>query len=258
MAAATAIKEDWSPALLTGRSASHVVDSPELGCRLHPAAAQALLRLRAAAAGDGIGLQALSAFRDFDRQVLIWNAKFRGERPLLDRHGQPLDGASLGPAERITAILLWSALPGASRHHWGTEVDVIDRACLAPGARAELVRADYAPDGCFAGLDAWLSRHAADFGFFRPYDLDRGGVQPEPWHLSFAPLAVPALDALTIEVLAGALQFADIDGREFILPRLPELHACYVRAVSRPPARALAAPRLGLDAWSAGTTPAVR
>jgi len=242
MGAATAINETWYPGVLTGRLTTHVADSPELGCRLHPAAALALKQLRTAAARDGVDLQVLSAFRDFDRQLLIWNGKFRGKKTLLSRDGRPLDAAMLDPAARIEAILHWSALPGASRHHWGTEVDVIDRACLAPGAHPGLVHAEYAPGGCFAGLDAWLARHAAEFGFYRPYDIDRGGVQPEPWHLSFAPLATTALAALTVEVLADALRTADIDGRALILPQLPQLHARYVRAVAAPPARALATP----------------
>jgi LAS superfamily LD-carboxypeptidase LdcB len=244
MAAATAINQIRHPGELTGRLTTHVREQPELACTLHPAAAQALLQMRAAAAGDGIDLQVVSAFRDFERQLLIWNGKFRGERPVLGRRGEPLDVTRLTPGERIDAILLWSALPGASRHHWGTEVDLIDRACLAPGARPQLVHTEYAGDGCFAGLDAWLTRHAADFGFFRPYDRDRGGVQPEPWHLSYAPLADPALAALTPAVLATALQSAAIDGGQLILQRLPELHERYVRAVAPPSVRALAAARL--------------
>jgi LAS superfamily LD-carboxypeptidase LdcB len=244
MGAASAIAASWDPAVLTGRSSAHTVEFPTLGCRLHPAAAAALQQLQAAAAADGIDLQPVSSFRDFEHQLRIWNGKFRGERPLLDRHGRALVAARMGAAERVDAMLLWSALPGASRHHWGTDVDVIDRACLAPGARPLLTRAEYAPGGCFSPLDDWLGARAADFGFFRPYDIDRGGVQPEPWHLSFAPLAAPALAALTVDVLAEALQSADIDGRDCILPRLPELHARYVRAVATPSALALAAPQL--------------
>ena len=41
--------------------------------------------------------------------------------------------AQLSPAERIEAILRWSALPGASRHHWGTDLDLIDAHAIQPG-----------------------------------------------------------------------------------------------------------------------------
>ena len=41
--------------------------------------------------------------------------------------------APLAPDALIETILLWSALPGGSRHHWGTDVDVFDAAAVAPG-----------------------------------------------------------------------------------------------------------------------------
>ena len=82
--------------------------------------------MRAAAAADGIDLVAFSSFRDFDRQLAIWNGKFRGERPMQDRAGRRSTPGALSPAERVAAILWWSALPGASRHHWGTDFDVMD------------------------------------------------------------------------------------------------------------------------------------
>jgi len=80
------------------------------------------LNLRRAARADGIDLKPLSSFRDFARQLAIWNGKFSGERPMYDALGVKLNAAALTPWERIEAILLWSALPGASRHHWGTDV----------------------------------------------------------------------------------------------------------------------------------------
>jgi hypothetical protein len=73
------------------------------------------------------------------------------------------------------------------------------------------------------------------FGFFRPYTHDRGGVQPEPWHLSYAPVAAPALKALTPEVLMQAIAASSMHGREHVLARLKELHARFVCAVSSPP-----------------------
>ncbi len=228
-------------AQLTGRARTHVIELSEPACTLHPAAARAFLALRAAAARARIEVLPLSAFRDFERQRLIWNEKFAGLRPLLDRDSRPLDPARM-PAERIVeAILHWSALPGASRHHWGTEIDVIDGHGLARGERPQLLRADYAGGGRYARLDAWLTAEAAAFGFYRPYDRDRGGVQPEPWHLSYAPVAGPAGQALTLEILRAALEGAELSGHEVVMMRLPQIHARFVRAVAAPDAVALAA-----------------
>ena len=213
----------------------------EFGCELEPRAAAALRAMRAAAAHDELDLQAVSGFRDFDRQLSIWNGKFRGTRALLDAASQPLSVADLDEAQRVAAILVWSALPGASRHHWGSDCDVIDRLALQAGASVELLSADYAAGGRYARLSQWLEAHAHEFGFFWPYDRDRGGVQPEPWHLSFAPTALPALSALTVNLLFDALKGVELDGSATVMKQLPEIHARYVAAVAAAPTAALAA-----------------
>jgi LAS superfamily LD-carboxypeptidase LdcB len=235
------------PEQLTGRTRSHVRELQQPHCTLHPQAAGAFLAMRAAAAAEGMELEAASSFRDFGRQLAIWNDKFEGRRALLGPDGLALDRTVMTEAQVVQAILYWSALPGASRHHWGSELDVIDRSALA-GRTAQLVPAEYAADGMFARLDRWLATHAEGFGFFRPYDLDRGGVQPEPWHLSYAPISGAALAALTVEVLGEALHGVALGGGGVVRPLLADVHERYVRAVARPSALALAAPRLSLAA----------
>jgi len=219
---------------LTGRASTHVREFPELGCILHQDAALQALAMRAAARTVGIELAIVSSFRDFDRQLVLWNAKYDGERQLLDRDGRALSHAQLSESARIDAILIWSALPGASRHHWGTDMDVVDRAAVAPDYRPQLIPAEFAGNGPYARLDAWLAANMGTFGFFRPYTTDRGGVQPEPWHLSFAPVAEPALAALTPQILRAALAASALRGREAVLARLPEIYTRYVSAIDPP------------------------
>jgi LAS superfamily LD-carboxypeptidase LdcB len=223
-----------SPEELTGRSNLHVRELAEPPCTLHPAVIPALHSMRSAAAADGLDLLPVSSFRDFDRQLRIWNGKFLGERPVLDADGHAIDIGALGHIERMRAILHWSALPGASRHHWGSDLDLVDGNVVAGGYRPALSREEYLPDGVFGRLNAWLDLHCGRFGFFRPYDAWRGGVQPEPWHLSFAAVAGPALAALSVDVLREALAEAAIEGRDAILAALPELHERYVLAVAAP------------------------
>lgn len=204
---------------LTGRSDSHVVTVGEGPLRLHPAAIAPWQALQAAALCDGLQLQAVSGFRDFDRQRQIWNAKCRGERPVLDRSGQPIDVAQLPPGERIDTILLWSALPGASRHHWGSELDIIDLAQWPAAQPWRLEAVDFAAGGCCARLDAWLAEHALGFGFYRPYARDEGGIQPEPWHLSYAPVSGPALQAFSAALLAEVLAESALDLTDHLVPQ---------------------------------------
>jgi LAS superfamily LD-carboxypeptidase LdcB len=219
---------------LTGRAATHVEDVRELGCTVHRSMVDALRAMIATARKDGLDITVASSFRTFQRQVDIWNAKFRGERALYDRDGRPLDHARLDDTALIDAILAWSAMPGASRHHWGTDIDVVDAAAIAGGYQAQLLPHEFAPGGIFGPLNEWITAHAGRFGFFRPYRADRGGVQPEAWHLSFAPVATPALAALSIEVLIEGVASSTMLGREAVLARIPELYERYVMRIDPP------------------------
>jgi LAS superfamily LD-carboxypeptidase LdcB len=223
-----------TPAELTGRARGHVEDHDSPRCVLHAQVRTPFLRLRAAAARAGFDLVPQSSYRDFDRQLKIWNAKFNGEAPVNDLSGRPVAALALTPAQRIDAILVWSALPGASRHHWGTDLDLIDRAAIPPGYRVQLVAEEYAPSGPFGRLSVWLEANAARFGFFRPYRGVLSGVQPEAWHFSFAPLAEPARRALRVADLRDALRDAPLAGKESVLERLPELHERYVARIDWP------------------------
>jgi LAS superfamily LD-carboxypeptidase LdcB len=219
---------------LTGQARTHIAAVDDPPCLLHVQAVAPYLNLRRAAQAHGIDLVPMSSFRDFDRQLAIWNGKFSGERPMYDSSGEELKAAALTPWERIQAILLWSALPGASRHHWGTDVDLVDGKAAHSGYRIKLTREEFAPGGPFAALDRWLTAHAARFGFFRPFQGVRSGVQPEPWHLSFAPIAEKARRHLSPAVLRAAIAAAPLLGKEAVLEHLDELHARYVARIDLP------------------------
>jgi LAS superfamily LD-carboxypeptidase LdcB len=226
---------------LTGRARTHVVQRDDLGAAVHPEALEAFLALKAAAALDGIDLAIVSAFRDFEAQQRIWNLKFRGERPLFDADGRAREHAALAPDEIVEAILCWSALPGASRHHWGTEIDLVDRAAMPDGYRVQLLPVETAEGGIFHALHCWLDANMERFGFFRPYSTFHGGVLPEPWHLSYAPASHAALRALTPQVVAKAVHASDMFGKELVVARIQELHTRYVANIDPPCPQALGA-----------------
>jgi LAS superfamily LD-carboxypeptidase LdcB len=230
---------------LTGRSRGHIVDLADPPCSLHWAVIAPFEQLRAAARSDGIDLMPVSSFRDFGRQLAIWNGKHRGEREMRDAAGNLLDARGLDDAARVAAILVWSALPGASRHHWGTDFDVIDGNAMPAGYRPQLVPAEYAAGGVFARLGAWLDGRAADFGFYRPYTTWRGGVQPEPWHLSYAPVAQQAMRDFSVDALRAALaETPEMEARAAVEADLPALYNRYVANVDMPAAAATSATRL--------------
>lgn len=216
---------------LTGRARTHVVELAEPRCILHYEVVAAFLAMRDAAALDGIDLVARSSFRDFDTQVSIWNRKWAGEKPLYDRDGRLLDRKSIADGDVVDAILCWSAVPGGSRHHWGSDVDVIDAAAVPAGYNVELLPGEYAVTGIFARLSAWLDSHMRRFGFFKPYATDRGGVSPEPWHLSYAPVSLPALESLSLSMLRRVIEASSIAGKPHVLARLPEIYTRFLLTV---------------------------
>ena len=48
-------------------------------------------------------------------------------------------------------------------------------------------------------------------GFYRPYATDRGGVAPERWHLSYAPLSVDCALLLNCDLLRSCWDLARAD-----------------------------------------------
>ncbi|WP_350313426.1 M15 family metallopeptidase [Dickeya fangzhongdai] len=219
-----------SSACLTGKSAHHLVTLSG-SHRLQPEAVAAFTAMQQAARQDGFNLQPASTFRDFERQRQIWNGKFTGQRPLPDQHSQPLDALALDEGARCEAILRWSALPGGSRHHWGSDLDIYDPDRLPTGQKLQLEPWEYQPGGYFAELSDWLTQHMAAFGFYRPFAQDSGGIAIEPWHLSYAPLARLAMAQLTPEHILQAWQGEDIAGRSWLEPNLPMLFQRFILSV---------------------------
>lgn len=218
-----------TPEALLGLTEDHLVALAEPGHRLQPEAAAAFAALQAAAVGAGFTLTPASSFRGFDRQLAIWNGKFEGSRPLLDAASRPLDALALPEPERILAILHWSALPGTSRHHWGTDLDVYDPTLLPPGQRLRLEPWEYQEGGYFYPLSRWLQANMGHFGFYLPFARDGGGVAMEPWHLSYRPLAGACAAALTPALVAEAIRTRPVAGKTHILKLLDEIFARFIR-----------------------------
>jgi LAS superfamily LD-carboxypeptidase LdcB len=223
-----------APAVLTGQTEQHlcsVAEAESLGAQVHGGVVAPFRRLQAEARTAGFDLAILSGFRSFDQQLAIWNRKATGKRAVLDSDAVPVDITRLSERDLVFAILRWSALPGASRHHWGTDLDIYDLAARPAGYEIELIPAEVNPGGMFGPLHAWLDARIASgtsFGFFRPYDQDRGGVAPERWHLSYAPVAAAYLRQLTSGILRATIRQADIMLKDAVLQYLDEIHGRFV------------------------------
>ena len=208
-------------AVLTGRD-DNFIDHERLERPVHRDMVAAWQALAEDARAAGFELAIASGYRDYFRQLEIWNQKAAGIRPVFDAHGVALDLAVLDDWDKAQAILRWSALPGASRHHWGTDVDVYDRAAVATDYRVQLTVEESADAGPFGALHRWLDERidaGRAHGFFRPYACDRGGIAPERWHLSYAPLAATYQRQLKAATLFTALDVEALALRAVIRAR---------------------------------------
>ncbi len=145
-------------------------------------AGKAFVKMQKAAKKDGIFLQIVSGYRSYDRQKSIWNRKFKTNK-----------ANGLSPKENIQKIIEYSTLPGTSRHHWGTEIDLIDGSKKREGD--VLVAEKFHGNGPYVRMKEWMDLNAAKYGFYLPYtqNPDRPGFYYEPWHYSYAPLSIPLL-----------------------------------------------------------------
>ena len=206
--------------------------SPKSNIGIHHQMLTAFSALSHSAKSAGIELKIASGFRSFDRQLHIWNNKFIGKTAIKKANGEIVDISRLSDWQITEAILLYSALPGASRHHWGCDIDVYAPNLLAAGESLQLEPWEYQQSGPMAKLSTWLTENVEEHGFYLPYDSFRGGVAAEPWHLSFAPLAKQYQSIFDIQALSACLQKTDIAGKLIITDNLTEIARRYINNVN--------------------------
>jgi LAS superfamily LD-carboxypeptidase LdcB len=113
--------------------------------------------------------------------------------------GKNLSASVADPAERARIILKYSSMPGTSRHHWGTDVDL------------NSIDPKYFETANGKKIYEWLSAHASEYGFCQPYNAKGNkrpaGYEEEKWHWSYMPLAKQCLNAYKAKVT-----YADFKG----------------------------------------------
>jgi LAS superfamily LD-carboxypeptidase LdcB len=162
--------------------------------------------------------------------------KASGERQLIDDHERPLEFSKLSPIEIAMAILRWSALPGCSRHHWGTDIDVFDGKTQA-SEEVKLVPSETSGNGPSARLHDWLDSRIStntSFGFYRPYATDRGGVSPERWHLSYHALSRRYLESFTFSIFKKNIDESDMLLKNILLENADEIYQRFFLNVDIP------------------------
>ncbi|QLB13331.1 LAS superfamily LD-carboxypeptidase LdcB [Bisgaardia hudsonensis] len=214
--------------VLTGKSREHLVNLPcpfSQNHFLHKQALSAFQSLQKSAVRNGFNLQPASTFRDFQRQQLIWNEKFLGKRKVHDDQGKNIDLSQFSTWKKCQLILRWSALPGASRHHWGTEIDIFDPDLIPKEQSLQLEPWEYEKGGYFFELSEWLQENLNHFDFCLPFlSLPESiKIGKEPWHISYLPIAQQFKQYFNITVLQEAWENEEIYGKEILIEKLPEI-----------------------------------
>ncbi|MCH2194507.1 M15 family metallopeptidase [Kordia sp.] len=177
------------------------------GFSLRKEAYDAFVKMCAAAAKDGFDIYVVSSYRTYAHQNRIWERKYKR----FTKQG-------LSPIQAIKKIITYSTIPGTSRHHWATDIDIIDKNASYSGD--VLVPKKFHGDGPFCKLREWLEEHANSFGFYIVYTdhAHRKGFKYEPWHYTYAPISIPMLkeyrklnikEMLQKEKLMGSEHFSE-------------------------------------------------
>ena len=151
--------------------------------RLRRRAAEAFADMRSEARKAGISIYSQSSYRSFNHQKKIWNRKYKSFLTSGDT-----------PEIALQKSVHDSAIPGTSRHHWGTDLDIID-AAVQPQPLERLTIKNFQMGGPYEHLAYWMAQNAERFGFVMSYieDAKRTGFKHEPWQFSFAELSRPIL-----------------------------------------------------------------
>lgn len=198
------------------------------GYRVDSAIVEDLNKLSDKLAQAGFRLQIESAYRPFEKQLSIWNRKAKGELQLLDGNGLPMERPQ-DEEELMYAILTWSALPGGSRHHLGTDIDVVDGVACPEGYEVQLTPAEC--EGMFAPFHQYLTSlmdSEESFGFKRVFIPGRGKIRPEGWHIAHLPTSRLRLQNFSLDQLREIYKASDIACKKVILDRLPKLAEEYI------------------------------
>ena len=150
--------------------------------KMNKEAKVAFEKMKTAALKDGINIEVVSAYRSFQKQKNIFENKYKR-----------YINKGLTPIQSVEKIIEYSTIPGTSRHHWGTDIDIID--ANYPKPKSVLEEENFYGNGPYCHLKNWMDRHSESYGFYEVYtkNPNRKGVKYEPWHFSYAPVSKPML-----------------------------------------------------------------
>jgi LAS superfamily LD-carboxypeptidase LdcB len=145
---------------------------------------------------QGVKIKVVSSYRDFNHQNRIWKRKF-----------DKFISQGYSSKKAVEKVKEYSAIPGTSRHHWGTEVDLSN-------GKSKLTNSTNKK------YSIWMNENAHKYGFYRVYTNNklRAGYKYESWHYSFRKLSKPMLAQYNQLDLVKILKKEKIAGNKYFTP----------------------------------------
>lgn len=159
--------------------------------------------MRIAAKEAGFNIHVVSSYRSYTHQNGIWERKYKNFR-----------NQGLSHQKTIEKIIEYSTIPGTSRHHWGTDLDIIDSTKGIPSN--PLSETHFNEGGRMRKFKLWLDGNSEKFGFYLVYTNKEGrkGFAYEPWHFSYKPLSIKMLKEYKELDIKKLLQTNNLMGSE--------------------------------------------
>ena len=185
------------------------------GYKLRNEAHEAFLSMQQKAREEGIEIKVVSSYRSFAHQKSIWNRKYN-----------TYTSEGLSPEKAIEKIIEYTTIPGTSRHHWGTDIDIVDANVTQPKGDI-LLEEHFNKGGVYSSLKQWMETNASEFGFCLVYtkDEDRKGFKYEPWHYTFEVLSKPFLEQFCELDLYEILSKNQLEGSSYLTPEFLSIYA---------------------------------
>lgn len=151
--------------------------------KLLPEVAKQFELMKSEAQKAGFKIHVVSSYRNYTYQNGIWERKYKANQ-----------AKKIGAKQNVDKIIEYSTIPGTSRHHWGTDLDIIDATKGIPSD--PLNEKHFNVGGSMHKFKLWLDENASKYGFYLVYtdNVNRKGFKYEPWHFTYKAISKPMLN----------------------------------------------------------------